>query len=135
MPGDFHPGRDPHPIYLLILVALNRPGCELPMLTHIALCRHVGQLAVLIHMQHHRTRNVLLVHGGLYGVSIDGLPLDGLGESGGREPDYFPQVALQLALVHFWPTRISQRDTRQELDEHTAVPTGEPIGGRDPDEW
>jgi hypothetical protein len=97
------------------------------MLFLIAVRRHVGQLALLIHMQHYRTRHARRVHGSLHGVGIDGLPLDGIREPGGREPDHLSQLAQQLALVHFWATRIPHGDQRQELDEHAAVTVNEPI--------
>lgn len=102
MPRDFTSGRDAHPIYLLVLVGLSRPGCELvvPMLFPIALCRQPGQLALLIHMQHPRSCHTLLMDGSLHRLGIDGLPVDGLGQLGGREPAHFKQVALQLALVY-----------------------------------
>src|SRR2546422_6579336 len=103
MPDDFNPGRDAHPTHLSILVALTRPGCEqiAPMLFLKAVRRQMGQLALLIHMQHHRSRHVLLAYSSLDRVSIDGFPLDGIRQPGGREPDHFSQVALQLTLIHF----------------------------------
>ncbi len=93
-----------------------------------------GSAALLIHMQHHRSRDARLPEGDLHGVSIDGLPLNGIGQLGGREPDHFTHVALQLALVHFRTTRITQGDEGPELHEHVAVAIGEPIRGRDRDE-
>ena len=136
MPCDFNPGRDAHPLHLLILVALSRPGCEqiVPMLFLIAVRRHVGQLALLIYMQRHRSRHVLLACGSLDRVSIDGLPLDSIREPGGREPDHFSQIALQLTLVQKWTMRIPHGDERQELDDHAAMASREPIRGRDPGE-
>src|SRR5205807_8837884 len=94
--------------------------------------RRMSQLALLIHMPHHRTRHARLPESSLHAVSVDGLPLDGIREPGSREPDHFSQVALQLAMIHFWAMRIPQGDERQELDDHAAVATREPIRGRDP---
>src|SRR2546423_3587957 len=71
--------------------------------------------------------------GGPGWVGIKGLALDGIGEPARREPGHFKQVALQLALVHLWPTSITKGDGGQELDAHGAVALGELIRGRDPD--
>src|ERR1700730_5698804 len=85
-------------------------------------------------MQHHRTRHAMLTERRLYGRGIDGLPFDGIREPGSWEQDHFSQIALQLALVHFWTLCIPHGDERQELDDHAAMSSREPICSRDPGE-
>src|SRR5690349_8030387 len=86
-------------------------------------------------MQHPRSRDPLLMDGSLHRVGIDDLPLDGIGEPGRWKPGHFKQVTLQLTLVHFWSARILHRESRPELDTHSAMSIGEPVRSRDRNEW
>src|SRR5271167_138643 len=86
-------------------------------------------------MQHRRNSDSRLTDSDLHRVSINGLPFNCIREPGGGEPYDFTQVAQQLTLVRFWTMHLSQGNERQEFHKQVPVAVGEPIPGRDRDEW